>query len=172
MEYSIVYLFKKGTTFYQNRTIQTQESSTYIILTCIASFLTRLIPTQPDYTFNGRLTAIKAQLGDIWCIGDFNDKNELWASMQVVDPSPVETYSRRENAGLLGSHTSPPSLIILCMMCLKLPYARIIHSYILIRRRHLDDVQVSQSSFGYWHRRQGSWTGHGPQSPLVCRRGG
>ena len=95
-----------------------KESSTYIILTCIASFPTRLIPTQPDYTFNGRLTAIKAQLGDIWCIGDFNDKNELWASMQVVDPSPVETYSRRENAELLGSHTSPPSLIILCMMCL------------------------------------------------------
>ena len=64
--------------------------------------------TLPDYTFHGRLTRQPALLGDIWCIGDFEDKNELWASMQVVDPDPQNTYATRENADLLGSHTSPP----------------------------------------------------------------
>ncbi len=69
-------------------------------------------------TFHGRLTPQPAQLGDIWCIGDFADKSELWASMHVVDTNPQETYANRENAELIGSHTShppPPPLSILSL---------------------------------------------------------
>ena len=61
-----------------------------------------IIPSQcvyyPDHTFHDRIVLSSANnnVGDVWCIGDY-DQKEIWASMVVVDAKPDVTYATRQN---------------------------------------------------------------------------